>query len=48
MLNMLKNIDGKLMEKLVPIAEKIGILNLLLILSASATLLTVILSVFVL
>lgn len=44
---MIKDIDGKIMEKLEPIAKKIGIINVLLIASLSATVLMIMLEVFV-
>lgn len=47
MLKMIKDIDGKIMEKLEPIAKKIGIINVLLIASLSATVLMIMLEVFV-
>lgn len=47
MFNMIKTIDGKIMEKLLPIAKKIGLINVLLIASVSATALMIILKVFV-
>ena len=47
MFKMIKDIDAKIMAKLEPIAKKIGLINVLLIASVSATVLMIILKVFV-